>query len=180
MKEWLGKVFWLVANTVSIILLIMLFQDYRNPPVLIVAGVTSTQTTVVDDSVMGRVNKYRLDSNLPAMATSSTLTALANARADDMVSRQYFAHTNPDKLTFSQQFPAGSIIPEHSCENLALSFTEDPVQVVRDWQNSAGHNRCMIDPLMKNAGYATREYGISYDANNQPRMHYLVVAIHGS
>jgi uncharacterized protein YkwD len=64
-----------------------------------------------------------------------------------------------------------------ACENLDLSFINDPNQYVNDWKNSAkGHKECMLDSRLTDAGYAIVAFDPSDSVDGIEE--YIVVAIH--
>lgn len=101
-------------------------------------------------------NQYRQQSGLADLQINSTLTSSAQAKADDMASKLYFAHDAPDGRTPWDFFNAAGYSYLSAGENLALS-NQAATSVVDGWYNSPGHRANLL-----NASYSEVGYGISF------------------
>ena len=129
------------------------------------------------DAVFDIVNANRTANNLEPLVKNVNLTKLANDRAADMVARNYYAHKNPDGYMFFDLLEQQNYQTGFACENLDLSFINDPNQYVNDWKNSAkGHKECMLDSRLTDAGYAIVAFDPSDSVDGIEE--YIVVAIH--
>ncbi|MDO8265968.1 MAG: CAP domain-containing protein [Candidatus Saccharibacteria bacterium] len=129
------------------------------------------------DTVFDLVNAQRVANNLDPLIKNPTLSKLANDRANDMVARNYYAHKNPDGYMFFDLLEQQNYQTGFACENLDLSFINDPNQYVTDWKNSShGHKECMLDSRLTDAGYAI----VAFDPSDSVDgiQEYIVVAIH--
>jgi uncharacterized protein YkwD len=62
-----------------------------------------------------------------------------------MAERNYFAHTSPENVTFSERLSAAGIERTSSGENICAGY--NLVYDVNDaWYNSEGHRRVMLTP----------------------------------
>ncbi|TXH01144.1 MAG: CAP domain-containing protein [Candidatus Moraniibacteriota bacterium] len=101
------------------------------------------------------VNRDRVQSGLSPLVENSLLTAAAEAKADDMMKHDYFAHTSPLgqspwywlKQTGYQYKAAG--------ENLAINY-DDATEQHRAWMKSATHRANILNGHFQEIGMATR------------------------
>jgi uncharacterized protein YkwD len=108
------------------------------------------------------------------------LGELAAMRASDMVSRQYYAHKNPDGKYYYDYFSAKDISTDYSCENLDLVIAPSPEIAVNEWLASTkGHRDCLVRADLTQAGYATSKLTILDHLGGQTTA-YVVVAIHST
>jgi uncharacterized protein YkwD len=121
-------------------------------------------------------NAIRLNNNLSPLQLDSTLTKLAQSRADDMASRGYFAHQSPEGLYYYDQLNEDT----YSCENLALNSNLEPQIYVDLWITStSGHKECLLNASTTRVGYGVAKLSFdhlkSFDSES-----YIVVAIQAS
>lgn len=104
------------------------------------------------------LNAERTSRGVGALTLDPTLVAVAQARAADLVARNYFQHTSPGGTTFEQTLiAAGYVIPGTRFsvgENLAWGQTSlgTPLEVVRGWMNSPGHRANILRPRFSHTG----------------------------
>ena len=93
---------------------------------------------ISDDRVIALVNRFRDLSGIPPLKKDQRLTLAAQARADDMAARRYFAHINPDGKTPWEFMAEAGYSYRNAGENLATGRrTEEETQLA--WQRSSGH-----------------------------------------
>jgi uncharacterized protein YkwD len=94
------------------------------------------------------------------LGTTAVLTACAQGRADDMVSKHYFSHHDPDGHD-ATWWLRGARLPFSSCgENIAYG-QETPELVVDEWMHSAGHRANIL-----RASFSQLGVGRANDDNN--------------
>lgn len=107
------------------------------------------------------VNADRAAQDLDALASDETLDAIAQAHAEDMLARDYFAHESPDGDTVGDRFrDAGGSASEVVAENLA-TCTGCPIppgaERVRAFQEglmqSPGHRENILQEGVVRFGY---------------------------
>jgi len=113
---------------------------------------------------------------------NAILAAVARARAQDMVARDYFGHTNPDGYGPNYLVrQAGYVLPSfystaldaNNIESIAAGTWFDDAQVTWDqWLLSAPHRRHLLGEIEFYA--AQYEYGVGY-AQGGYYGHYWVV-----
>ncbi|MEM8538072.1 MAG: CAP domain-containing protein [Pseudomonadota bacterium] len=101
------------------------------------------------------INTYRADQGRGALQQSQALTRAAQAHAEDMVARGYFAHdapNGPNGVTFSQRAISAGCAMRVGAENIATGQRTEQA-VIDAWDSSAGHKRNML-------GARYTQYGI--------------------
>jgi uncharacterized protein YkwD len=93
----------------------------------------STSETAVEQQLVGLINTYRAANGLPAFTTSTVLVRSAHWMANDLVTKNYFAH-EPDSLGRS------FVTRSHDCgisgyfgENIAEGGAT-PAQTLAQWE----------------------------------------------
>jgi uncharacterized protein YkwD len=90
----------------------------------------------------------------------SHLQTAAQKHAEDMKSRNYFDHVNPDGQTPTERIRAAGYPMDgtwYTGENIAKGQTTAE-QVMRDWMNSSGHRANILSKNFK-------EIGIGFTSN---------------
>lgn len=132
------------------------------------------------NGVFELVNQQRSGAGLDPLQPDSQLMAVAEARAQDMARRRYYAHENPDKKHFGHLLIDARVRANYSCENLNLNFTQESHRYVDDWLSSTtGHRTCMLHPDVVRAGYAVAVWD-EVSVMGVPQQAFVVVAIHAS
>lgn len=101
-------------------------------------------------------NQARLDNSLPPLEVNEKLTAVAQNKCQDMVEKNYFAHTTPSGKRFWQWIKETGYEYLYAGENLAMDFSESE-EVVRAWLASATHRANLLNPKFKHIGVAIKE-----------------------
>lgn len=114
-------------------------------------GETVTASAITPASVLDLTNKARSASTIGQVTYSSVLERAAQAKADDMLARQYFAHNTPDGKTPWTFFEAVGYKYLSAGENLAVHFNDvEPLQDA--WMNSPGHRANILNSSFKEMG----------------------------
>lgn len=109
---------------------------------------------VVTASLVTLLNTDRTDNNLPTLTVNPVLTAVAQAKADDMAKLGYFAHNSPEGKTPWYWFKQEGYSFVSAGENLAIDFS-DSADVERAWMNSPGHRANLLNTTFTEVGIAT-------------------------
>ena len=83
-------------------------------------------------------NKERQEQNLGALTVNETLNKAAQLKAEDMATKEYFAHTSPEGKTPWYWLKQVGYEYQYAGENLAVDFS-DSQDVARAWMNSPTH-----------------------------------------
>ena len=144
----------------------------------IVAGhssVLGAEANISPARLLADTNSERSADNEAALSMNDKLTAAAQAKANDMVARNYWSHDTPDgKQPWSFMTAAGYSY-QLAGENLAYGFS-DADAVTSGWMNSPKHKANIL-----NAGYREVGFGIASSPNfNGSGPEVVVVAMYGS
>lgn len=111
---------------------------------------------VVSAVLVDLANADRAQAGLGTLSVNPTLVAVAQAKANDMASKGYFAHTSPDGLDPWHWFKQQGYAFDYAGENLAIDFS-DSGDVERAWMNSPTHRENLLDPHYTEVGIATAQ-----------------------
>jgi len=121
----------------------------------------------VEDAILRYTNQERVAAGVTPLVRNGLLTTVARAHSLDMKERDFFSHTNPDRLTPFQRMDAAGYSYRSAAENIAasssytLASSPDEVgrHIVQDlWMNSRGHRETLISPKYTEIGI-----GVVYD-----------------
>ncbi len=115
-----------------------------------VAGASTEKST----DLIGVINALREENNLPKLSLNEELNIIAQTRTDDMITRQYYSHTNPDGISYNAYFQG---YKGYSCENLNLLEEKEPAVIVESWTNSESHRKCLLADRLAFAGYSIKK-----------------------
>lgn len=179
--------FWVFYRVLPILLFIGLISVGLHSNIAAAPGVTrpeaSVEFAVPDEGpnpneIFKLVNQQRVAQGLPPLKASEKLGKVAQARANDMASRQYYAHQSPDGSYYYDYFESYTLSTNYSCENLDLIFEPSQEQIIDDWKTSLnGHRDCMLHAKTDIAGYATAKL-LYVHINGSQTTTYVVVAVH--
>lgn len=124
----------LLATTLALVMLCLLLP------------VSTAQAAVNAQSILSLHNQARAANGLSALSIDNRLTTAAQGKANDMLTKGYFAHTSPEGLTpwfwirdhgRYQYLEAG--------ENLAIDYF-DSAEAHAAWMASPTHRSNILDP----------------------------------
>lgn len=133
------------------------------------SGVLGETSDFSGSSLLQYTNNYRSKSGEVGLTINAQLTAAAQAKANDMVSRNYWSHTSPtgespwDFITVSQYSY------QQAGENLAYGFS-NASNTVTGWMNSPEHRGNIL-----NANYSEVGFGIASSPNYQSKGPEIIV-----
>jgi len=109
--------------------------------------------------IVSRTNAARADDGLPALSIDQRLTRAAQAKANDMIARDYFSHTDPDGARPWRWMSQADYPYLKAGENLAIDFA-NAAETVTAWLASTGHRKNILSPVFTNIGIgvATGDY----------------------
>ncbi|MBI2023741.1 hypothetical protein HYT01_04250 [Candidatus Giovannonibacteria bacterium] len=100
-------------------------------------------------------NKYRIENGLPPLGTNKMLDDAAQAKAKDMLSRQYFEHISPDGKGPAELVTNSGYEYITVGENLALGGFKDDHELVQGWMDSPGHRANILNTRYTEMGAAS-------------------------
>lgn len=107
-------------------------------------------------AVQALTNAERAAAGLPPLAPDPRLTVAAQRHSEDMVARDFYAHTTPEGGEPWDRARAAGSRHRGIGENIACG-QRTPEEVVRGWMNSPGHRANILKPEFSHLGigYAT-------------------------
>lgn len=108
---------------------------------------------VISAVLVDLANGDRVLNSLGTLAINQTLVRAAQAKANDMAEKSYFAHNSPEGYDSWHWFKEAGYTFSYAGENLALDFS-DSADVERAWMQSASHRENLLDPHFTEIGIA--------------------------
>lgn len=111
----------------------------------------SVKTQIVKENLLTITNQERVKENSESLVWNPKLMQAAQMKADDMVSRDYFSHTDPAGRKFVYWVRLAGYDYSYVAENLAVKFI-DSESVVDAWMKSEPHKKSLISDKYTEAG----------------------------
>lgn len=118
-------------------------------------GVLGASSDFSSQSLLDDTNAQRQADSELALSIDPQLTAAAQAKANDMVAKNYWSHNTPDGRTPWSFIEATGYSYDEAGENLAYGFS-DASSTVTGWMNSPEHRANIL-----NQDYAQVGFGIA-------------------
>lgn len=115
-------------------------------------GVLGAKSDYSQTTLLKETNLERSKSQEPALTIDPLLTAAAQAKADDMVKKDYWAHNSPDGKSPWTFITAAGYQYQEAGENLAYGFN-GATETVAGWMNSTEHRANILNADYKNVGF---------------------------
>jgi hypothetical protein len=132
-------------------LLIMTVKIVAISLVAIAPAAPAQASEITSSTVIELANAARQEGGLAALKPNSLLSSAAQAKANDMLAKQYFAHNTPDGKTPWDFIKAVGYSYVTAGENLAIDFTEaESIQTA--WMNSPGHRANIMNSSFQEIG----------------------------
>ncbi len=119
-------------------------------------------------------NEKRAEAGLPPLQLNSQLSQAAEAKAQDMFAKDYWAHFSPTGESPWDFIKAAGYSYVYAGENLARGFTTSN-DVINAWMASPDHRANMLSVHYNDVGFATEQGRLPGDSNTV-----LVVEMFGS
>lgn len=108
-------------------------------------------SAITQNNVVALTNASRAANSLASLTMNDKLTAAAQAKANDMMARQYFAHVTPDNKQPWDFISAQGYSYQGAGENLGVGFFQ--AEGLEDaWMNSPGHRANILNGSFKEIG----------------------------
>ena len=117
---------------------------------------TTYLASVVSSTLVDLTNADRNLYALNGLTQNPLLTQAAQAKADDMAAKGYFAHVSPDGVTPWHWFGSVGYEYLYAGENLAVNF-DDSTAVEQAWMNSPLHRANIVNGSFTEIGIATSQ-----------------------
>lgn len=113
--------------------------------------VTVEASAITSSTIISLANQARSEAGLGTLTANSQLASAAQAKANDMLAKQYFSHNTPSGETPWTFIKASGYSYVTAGENLAIDFTEaESVQTA--WMNSPGHRANIMNKTFQEIG----------------------------
>jgi len=144
----------------------------RHPGSKVLAYSTSMSVSgLLNDS-----NAQRTSNGVGALSLSSQLNGAAQAKANDMASRNYWSHNTPEGNPPWVFVDAQGYAYQKLGENLAAGFSDEQ-STVAGWMASPPHRENLLDPAFLNVGFGFANNENYTSAGGGPMT--IVVAFYG-
>jgi uncharacterized protein YkwD len=115
---------------------------------------SSQMAAVISATLVDLANEDRGEEGLSNLTLNPTLVKAAQAKANDMAEKEYFAHNSPEGLTSWHWFLEAGYSFSYAGENLAVNFS-DSEDVERAWMKSPTHRANIMNGKFTEIGIAT-------------------------
>ncbi|HET7320485.1 MAG TPA: CAP domain-containing protein, partial [Candidatus Saccharimonadales bacterium] len=134
------------------LLLIVTIGLAINSVFLTPARVLGDQTNITVDGLFADTNQQRTSDSETALNLNDQLNSAAQAKANDMVTRDYWSHNTPDGQQPWTFITAAGYTYTAAGENLAYGFDSSDA-VITGWMNSAEHRANILSTSYKDVGF---------------------------
>ncbi len=137
-------------------------------------GVLAYATNVSNDDLLASTNRQRENNQVGDLSINSELSAAAQAKANDMATRNYWAHNTPDGKEPWVFINATGYKYQKAGENLAYGFLSSK-DTVTGWMNSPSHRENLLDKDFTEVGFGFANASNFNNNGNET----IVVAMYG-
>ena len=113
-------------------------------------------SAVLASVLVDQTNEARIKNELSELKVSEKLTEAAQLKANDMASREYFAHNTPEGNPPWYWLDEVGYGYQKAGENLAVNF-DDSIEVTDAWLKSVSHRANLLNGKYTEIGIATAE-----------------------
>jgi len=142
------------------------------PPTATQAACSFSSSASYENTLIALINQERANQGIPAMTTSSQLTAAARQHSRDMACNGFFSHYGSDGSSPFDRMAWSGFSYTAAAENIYAGggSYNSPQQAFYGWMNSPGHRTNMLNPTYTHIGVgyiysAGSPYGGYYTAN---------------
>lgn len=115
-------------------------------------SVLAYATSVSHGGLLASTNQQRTSNGLGSLTLNTMLNAAAQAKAEDMVAKDYWAHTSPDGRQPWSFILATGYSYSIAGENLAYGALTSE-SAVQAWMHSPGHRANILKPEFREVGF---------------------------
>ena len=115
-------------------------------------NVLGDRSNLTSSYLLQETNTDRAKEQKAPLELDAQLSAAAQAKAEDMAKKNYWAHNSPDGKTPWSFIGASGYQYQSAGENLAYGFS-DASGVVNGWMNSAEHRENILNDSYKHVGF---------------------------
>lgn len=118
------------------------------------SGGAVLQEVLTKDAVIELTNKARADHGLAPLAENQLLNSIAEARARDMLEKQYFAHVSPTGQQASDIAQSVGYAYRIIAENIGSGIFFTNRKIIDGWMQSPGHRQNILSTEVQDIGAA--------------------------
>lgn len=115
-------------------------------------GVLGYATNMTPNGLLASTNTERTQNNLTGLTLNPALSQAAQAKANDMITRNYWSHSTPDGQEPWVFINQTGYQYEAAGENLAYGFASSS-GAVTGWMNSPGHRANLLNNTYSEVGF---------------------------
>jgi uncharacterized protein YkwD len=145
------KVYWPYIPLLLLVILSMIFGVLMKPTPR-ATNVLAYATNISTSGLLSATNDQRTANGLAALTSNSLLNSAAQAKANDMVARNYWSHNTPDGKEPWVFIDATGYTYQKAGENLAYGFATSYDTVI-GWMNSPSHRANVLDSAFREVGF---------------------------
>lgn len=146
------KVYWPYLPVIMVVIAGMLFGGVRPSSRVNQPATLAYSTEMSISALLSATNAQRASNGLGPLTLNSKLDSSAQAKANDMVSRDYWSHNTPDGQEPWIFFDSAGYSYQKAGENLAYGFSTSDATVV-GWMNSPSHRANILDTSYTEVGF---------------------------
>ncbi len=128
---------------VSIVALVCVVEGFLATSLVLQTHAPQFSAAVLEGALISLTNTKRAAANEPALVQNQILTLAAQAKANDMAARGYFAHVDPQGREAWDWMKDAGYEYAYAGENLAAHFY-DSSDVVQAWMDSPSHRENIL------------------------------------
>ena len=117
--------------------------------------------------VLAMVNAERAKQGCSPLQIDAKLSAAAERESNDMVTKHFFSHTDPDGLTPGERVKDAGYVYQMIGENIEVN-TDTPEDAVAAWMNSPGHRANILTCAFRETGIAMVEQADDVSVDGVP------------
>ncbi len=156
------KVYW---PYVPILLIVLVGLVFGSPQRMDQPGVLAYATEMSSGGLLAATNNQRAANGKASLTIHSSLNAAAQAKANDMIARNYWSHNTPDGEEPWIFIDATGYSYTKAGENLAYGFSTSS-ETITGWMNSPTHRDNMLDSGFSEVGFGYAN-GANYNGDGQ-------------
>jgi len=118
--------------------------------------------SITPDELLVMTNEKRQETGLSPLTMDSSLAEAASRKADDMFSKNYWAHIAPDGTTPWYFIRSSGYEYVYAGENLARGYTTS-TDVINAWMASPSHRENILSPNYKEIGFSIKDGTLTGD-----------------
>ncbi|MBI5654536.1 hypothetical protein HZC53_02720 [Candidatus Uhrbacteria bacterium] len=123
---------------------------------IMIPAFNAFSSAITPQNIVELTNREREKLNIDTLTTNIKLMNAAQAKADDMLAKQYFSHIGPGGELPWKWITDSGYAYKSAAENLAIHFTEAE-DVESGWLASPNHRQNLINPKYSEVGVGVSE-----------------------